>query len=150
MTNDPEETRRLGAKIGELLRPGDVVLLRGGLGSGKTTLVQGLAYGLGIREPVTSPTFTLVHEYRGLVPLIHLDPYRLENPVEVAALGFDELLERPAALVVEWSERLGEVAPAERLEIDMETIAESIRRITLTAVGGHYEHVVLDMGPPSC
>src|SRR2546430_179899 len=118
LTSSAAETQALGAQIGRLLRPGDLALLYGDLGAGKTTLVQGIAEGLGIGDPVTSPTFTLVHEYpTGRIPLIHVDAYRLESEREIADLGFFEWLERDAAIVVEWAERLRGMTPADRLTI---------------------------------
>jgi len=105
-TRSPEETREFAAQLARKLQVGDVVLLFGDLGAGKTTFVQGLARGLGVPEEcyVQSPTFALINEYPGSVPLFHVDLYRLE-PEDVYDLGLEELLER-GILVIEWSERL--------------------------------------------
>jgi tRNA threonylcarbamoyladenosine biosynthesis protein TsaE len=104
-TSSPEETEEVGAAIGRRLRAGDVLLLVGDLGAGKTTFVRGLARGLGVRGDVMSPTFQLVRQYRGPVPLAHVDLYRLGEMAEVDDLGLDEMLDE-GALVVEWGDRL--------------------------------------------
>src|SRR5438093_13641660 len=93
-TASPKETRALGEAVADLLRPGDVVSLTGDLGAGKTTFVQGAAGKLGVDEPVLSPTFTLIREYRGSLPIYHLDVYRLDRVQEVLALGCEELMDR--------------------------------------------------------
>jgi tRNA threonylcarbamoyladenosine biosynthesis protein TsaE len=111
----------LGVALGRLLHPGDVVLLEGQLGAGKTTLVQGIAKGLGCTEPVTSPTFDLIHEYRsGRTPLIHIDPYRLQGPGELEHIGFCDYLDLPCVLAVEWPERLGYLTPPDPCRIAIE------------------------------
>lgn len=135
-----EETQNIGEAIGRMLQPGDVILLSGQMGAGKTTLVQGLARGLGVSEPVTSPTFTLVHEYRtGRMPLLHLDPYRLESEGEIADLGFEDWLDGPYALVIEWAERLGSLSPAERLEITLIALPDESRSIRIQARGERWQ-----------
>ncbi len=113
LSHSPEETEAVGAQIASWLAPDTLILLVGTLGAGKTTLIRGLAHALGITEPVRSPTFTLVHEYRiqqpealrGL-PLYHLDLYRMQSASELHTLGLDELLERGGIVVIEWAERL--------------------------------------------
>lgn len=117
-TYSPEETRILGAALGPLLLPGDVVSLGGELGAGKTTLVQGIAASLGVQH-VTSPTFTIVHEYEGRYPIVHLDVYRLNSIQEVLDLGFDELLDPGAILLLEWGEAIGPLLPNKFLEINI-------------------------------
>ncbi|MGQ9475614.1 MAG: tRNA (adenosine(37)-N6)-threonylcarbamoyltransferase complex ATPase subunit type 1 TsaE [Actinomycetota bacterium] len=101
-----EETRRLAARLAELLRPGDVILLEGELGTGKTVFVRGLAEALGVREKVLSPTFTLAREYRGRLALHHLDAYRLEGPMDLYDVGVEEVLDGEGVLVVEWGDRV--------------------------------------------
>jgi len=103
-TRGPDETQALGAAVAELLQPGDVVLLVGGLGAGKTTFVQGMAQGLGYPGAVTSPTFTLCHRYEGRLDLVHADLWRLDTVGEILDLALDEELEGGAVVVAEWGE----------------------------------------------
>ena len=132
-------TKGLGERIGRLLRPGDIVLLFGELGAGKTTLVQGIARGMGIQDSVTSPTFTLIQEYGPAGrKLIHVDPYRLGSHEDLLGIGIDEYLESDDVLVVEWGERLGKLTPAERLELKIEVLEQETRRIVLTSYGVKY------------
>jgi tRNA threonylcarbamoyladenosine biosynthesis protein TsaE len=111
------ETLDLGARIATVLRCGDVVVLSGDLGAGKTVLAKGIARGLGVTEPVVSPTFTIVREYEGRVPVLHLDVYRLDHLQEVIDLGLDELLDGHAVAVVEWGEAVSALLPRDRLEV---------------------------------
>lgn len=125
VTCDADQTRALGELLAQQLSPGDLVTLQGELGAGKTTLVQGIARGLGIEENATSPTFVLIVEHLGKIPLLHLDAYRLENrsgePVCYDALrdaGVLDLLDRDDAVkIVEWPERIADVLPAARFQI---------------------------------
>jgi len=116
-----EETRRLGSSLGRALRAGDVVALSGDLGAGKTCLVQGIALGLDVSPevPVTSPTFTLVGEYAGRLPLRHADFYRVESYARLVGAGFEDLLDGQGVLVVEWPELFPEALPPDRLEVQM-------------------------------
>jgi tRNA threonylcarbamoyladenosine biosynthesis protein TsaE len=100
-----KQTRRLGKALGALLAPGDVVLLEGELGAGKTALTQGIGAGLGVRAVINSPTFTILKEYTGRLPLYHFDLYRIETPDEVYALGFEDYFSGEGVCVVEWAER---------------------------------------------
>jgi tRNA threonylcarbamoyladenosine biosynthesis protein TsaE len=123
----PEETVSLGHNLGRLVREGDIICLSGDLGSGKTTLVRGIAAGLGVDEPATSPSFTLVHEYQGRLPMYHLDLYRLE-PEAGWDLGLGEYLGR-GVTVVEWPEKLGTLLPPEHLWVNMELGAGENERL---------------------
>ena len=107
-THTPEETIQLGIKIGQSLQSGDLVLLFGDLGAGKTTMTQGIAQGLGVAENeyVRSPSFTLINEYRGRIPIFHIDLYRIESAPELENLGLEEVLISEGASIVEWAERL--------------------------------------------
>ncbi|MGH2731121.1 MAG: tRNA (adenosine(37)-N6)-threonylcarbamoyltransferase complex ATPase subunit type 1 TsaE [Actinomycetota bacterium] len=118
-TKSVEETCILGAALAPSLLPGDVVSLSGDLGAGKTVFVQGLAAALGVDGPVTSPTFTLVHEYSGRYPIVHLDVYRLDSFQEVLDLGFEELLDPGAVLLVEWGTAVAPLLPRRFLEVDI-------------------------------
>ena len=136
LTADADATRALGRALGGRLRAGDVVLLHGDLGAGKTTLAQGIAAGLGVRGPVQSPTFVLASEYRpdGEGPALHhLDLYRLDDPGEIAALGYEEYLDpADAVTLVEWPERAGGMLPDAFLLVELEPVAGG-RAIVLTA-----------------
>lgn len=137
LTHSVDETRAVGERLGEaLLRPGDLVVLAGPLGSGKTAFAQGVARGLGVTEPVVSPTFTIVREYHGRVPLAHVDVYRLERLQELHDLGFDEMLDDTVTLV-EWGDAAGPVLPADRLEVrlEMPEDEEEEREIRIAAHG---------------
>lgn len=116
-TASVDETRAVAAAIAELLGPGDLVLLVGDLGAGKTAFTQGLGEALGVTDPITSPTFTLRHDYRGRLPLHHLDVYRLEHLAEVLDLDLPDLLEGDGVTVVEWGDAIGPVLPGEFLEV---------------------------------
>jgi tRNA threonylcarbamoyladenosine biosynthesis protein TsaE len=128
-TRSPEATRALGAAIAAWLRPGDVVALVGELGSGKTTFVQGVAAGLGITARIVSPTFTIVREYEGRVPLAHVDVYRLDRLQELHDLGFEELLDGEWVTVVEWGDAVERALPAEHLAVSLEPGAAPEERI---------------------
>jgi tRNA threonylcarbamoyladenosine biosynthesis protein TsaE len=124
-----EETRALGEELGRaVLRAGDVVVLSGELGTGKTALAQGVGRGLGVEGPVVSPTFTLVREYEGRVRLCHVDVYRLERVQEFHELGFEEQLEESVTLI-EWGEAAGSALPADRLEVRLTAGAGPDERI---------------------
>ncbi|HLY82445.1 MAG TPA: tRNA (adenosine(37)-N6)-threonylcarbamoyltransferase complex ATPase subunit type 1 TsaE [Acidimicrobiales bacterium] len=130
-SSSPEETRRLAGRLGRLVVACDVVLLGGDLGAGKTTFTQGLARALGVKEPVTSPTFTLMRSYHGTggLQLLHADVYRLEYLQEIMDLGLPELLEEGAAAVVEWGDRAAPALLADYLEIRIEFGEEDDERI---------------------
>ena len=128
-TSSAEQTRALGAALGGALRPGDVVVLGGDLGAGKTTLAQGIAAALGVKEPVTSPTFTIVQEYDGTVPVAHVDVYRLESVGELFDLGFEEVLDDSRVTLVEWGDLVAPALPTERLAVRLELGATDDERI---------------------
>lgn len=131
-----EDTRAIGAALADVLVAADVVVLTGELGAGKTTLVQGLARGLGATEHVASPTFTLVREYpSGRLPIAHVDVYRLERLQEVVDLALDELGGDGAVLLVEWGDAVEELLPADRLRIELATQEDGQRQLTIGSEG---------------
>lgn len=138
-TESAEETRALGERLGRMAAIGDVLCLRGELGAGKTVLAQGVAAGLGVREPVSSPTFNLLQEYAGRLPVYHLDAYRVASPDELIDLGFPELWDAGGFVMIEWPERIAFALPATRLEIHLAVSPagepEQRRRLTLSAHG---------------
>jgi tRNA threonylcarbamoyladenosine biosynthesis protein TsaE len=138
-SRSPEETRILGASLAPVLLPGDVISLNGELGAGKTVFVQGLATALGTSRRVTSPAFTIVHEYDARWPILHIDVYRLNSYQEVIDLGFEELLDPGAILIVEWGEAVGPLLPRRYLEIDMrrppDDDSDDLREITFNPRG---------------
>src|SRR5688500_14376962 len=122
VTRSAEETRIVGAALSPNLLPGVVLSLTGELGAGKTVLVQGLAAAMGVEDRVTSPTFTIVHEYDGRYPMIHLDIYRLDSFQEVLDLGFEEFLDPSAVVVIEWGEAISPLLPRRFLEIELRRV----------------------------
>lgn len=119
VTTSAEETRIVGASLAPVLLPGDVVSLSGDLGAGKTVLVQGLVGALGVPGPIPSPTFTIMHNYDGRFPVVHMDVYRLDSFQEVLDLGFEELVDPEAILIVEWGEAVAPLLPRRYLEVDI-------------------------------
>ena len=131
LTNSPEETEALGAALGRALRPGTVVAYRGDLGAGKTAFTRGLAKGLGCREPVTSPTYTIVNEYlSGRMPLFHFDMYRLRSADDLFDIGWEDYLDRGGVCAVEWSENVAEAMEG-AVTVAIEKTGEDSRRITI-------------------
>lgn len=144
VSHSPEQTRRLGVRLGELLKPGDVVCLAGDLGSGKTTLAQGIARGWGCLDPVTSPTFVLINEYRRADAgrMFHFDAFRLQGAEEAEALGLAEVLGDDGPVLIEWPERVAPTLPAERMWISLRWSDESRRVLHLEASGPRYERLL--------
>ena len=134
-THSAEETIALGRTLAEMLAPPKLVLLRGELGAGKTTLVKGIAEGFhaASEEDVTSPTFTLVHEYRALgINLYHIDLYRVDTPRELETLGLDDLVAENSVLLIEWGEKFARFARDRDVEIALETVGQNDRRIQIS------------------
>ncbi|WP_087974562.1 tRNA (adenosine(37)-N6)-threonylcarbamoyltransferase complex ATPase subunit type 1 TsaE [Oceanobacillus rekensis] len=142
-TNTEHETISLAAKLALLLKPGDVITLEGELGSGKTTFTKGLATGLGVKRNISSPTFTIIKEYEGELPLYHMDVYRLENSEE--DIGFDEYFHGNGITVVEWAQFIEEFLPEERLNIKISYMDDHSRELEFTPTGTHFKWVVNEL-----
>lgn len=140
---DEAATRLLGERLGRLAGPGDVLLLEGDLGAGKTTLTQGIASGLGCEDSATSPTFALVYELPGRLTLRHMDLYRLDTS-SLEHLGVEEWFEDEAVAVVEWAERLGPFMPREHLRVTLSHAGDG-RRAALEAVGARHQQLLRDL-----
>ncbi len=138
-TRSADETAALGAALASLAHSGDLLLLAGDLGAGKTVFVKGFAAELGVEEPVTSPTFTLAHHYRGRVPVNHLDAYRIERIQEVADLALPELLDGDAVTLIEWGDSVIAAVPADFLELRFQFgDGDDDRSIEVRAVGSRW------------
>lgn len=138
-TTDVEATRALAAAIAGLAAPGDVILLSGELGAGKTAFVQGFGAGLGVKEQITSPTFTLAHQYEGAMTMHHLDVYRLERLAEMDDIGVSELLDGGGVVLIEWGDAVAPALPNDYLEVSMRYgDADDDRHLQLRCVGGRW------------
>ena len=143
LSRSTDQTLRLGERLARYLRKGDILCLEGELGSGKTTLIKGIAKGLKISAAkVNSPTFVLMNAYEGRLPLYHFDLYRLEHIHEISSIGYEEFLYGDGVAVIEWAERLGELAPRKYLRIELAHKAENERSIKLSAVGERYCQII--------
>ena len=139
-----EETIIIGEKLGSLVNSGDIVCLTGDLGTGKTHFVKGFAKGLNIEEYITSPTFTIVNEYQGRLKLYHFDVYRVDDPDEIYAIGFDEYIFSSAVSIIEWANLIEELIPEESLRINIVKIpkkGDNYREIEISYIGERYNYV---------
>jgi tRNA threonylcarbamoyladenosine biosynthesis protein TsaE len=140
ISHSAAQTLRIGQRLGELLQPGDLLLLAGELGAGKTHLAKGVALGMGSTAEVTSPTFVLLHEYRagparGRIPLFHADLYRIEAAAEVAGIGLDDALNGEGVVMIEWPERAADWLPAEHLMVTLRHLTDTKRVIRFAPAG---------------
>lgn len=149
ISHSPEQTLRIGALLGRSLEQGSLVLLGGMIGAGKTTFAQGIAYGLRVTSPVTSPTFTIVTEHAGVdvqerpVRVYHVDLYRLEDEEDLLSFGFDEYLEDPEAItIIEWPERAGLYLPPDHLLVELTNVADTKRSIAFDPRDARYQPVI--------
>jgi tRNA threonylcarbamoyladenosine biosynthesis protein TsaE len=137
-SESPEETQRLGSELGRLAQPDDLFMLVGGLGAGKTCLTQGIAWGLDIAGYATSPTFVVINQYRGRLPLYHIDLYRLDSVEEVVDLGLDDYLYGNGVCVVEWADKAMNVLPPEHLLVEINYVSDTVRDLVLNPGGQRY------------
>jgi tRNA threonylcarbamoyladenosine biosynthesis protein TsaE len=150
ISHSPTQTSRIGQRLGELLRSGDVVLLLGEFGVGKTQLVKGIAQGLGSSDLVNSPSFVLVNEYQaGLqhrsMPIYHVDLYRLEDPREISGIGLEELIGDGGVCLIEWAERAAGWVPSELLELRLGHLSDSKRSLRFEPRGKRFEALVAEL-----
>jgi tRNA threonylcarbamoyladenosine biosynthesis protein TsaE len=146
-SDGPEATHRLGRSLGPHLAPGDVIALAGTLGAGKTVFAQGVAAGLGVEVGVTSPTFTLINEYAGRIPLYHVDLYRLAGPVDAGAIGLEEYLGGDGVALVEWPERAPALLPDDHLVVALYLgQAPDSRRLHIAATGERHRRLLAALG----
>ena len=141
-SHSPEQTQRLGVQLGELAQAGDVFLLSGSLGSGKTCLTQGIAWGIGVKEYAFSPSFVIVREYYGRLTLYHIDFYRLNSIGEIVDLGLDEYFSGSSVCVVEWADKGITVLPQENLLIRFSYISDTERSLSLEPRGERYSQLL--------
>lgn len=144
--NSLEDTKKFGIKLGNVLKPGDILCLNGDLGAGKTTLTKSIGEGLGVEDYITSPTFALINEYEGKYPVYHFDTYRLENIEEVDDLGFDEYIYGKGVSIIEWADRIEKVLPREKTIIDIKNGNNKEERIlNISGFGKRYEEIIEEL-----
>ncbi len=144
-SHSPEQTQRLGVSIGEVTLPGDILLLSGDLGVGKTCLTQGIAWGLDIDEYTLSPSFVIVREHQGRLPLYHIDLYRLDDIAEIMELGLDNYLYGDGVCVVEWAEKGLSILPAEHLFIEISYLTDTERSLKLKSGSRRYREIMAQL-----
>ncbi|MBO8171650.1 MAG: tRNA (adenosine(37)-N6)-threonylcarbamoyltransferase complex ATPase subunit type 1 TsaE [Bacillaceae bacterium] len=142
-TNSVEETQILAESLGEILKPGDLITLEGDLGAGKTSFTQGLARGLDISDTVNSPTFTIIKEYEGRLPLYHIDVYRVGE--ELQDLGYEEYFEGDGVTVVEWASMVEDLLPEERLAVEIVKADDNSRIIRMIPYGTRFEKLCKEL-----
>jgi len=146
-TTSVKETIAIGKKLGKLMSPGDVIYLTGELGAGKTCFVKGIAEGLGIRgKDITSPTFIIINEYKGKIPLYHIDLYRIGVIEDLRDIGMDEIVYGKGVTAIEWAERIKDVLPDERLDITLKWVDDKTRSIEIRAFGHHHKEILDKLG----
>lgn len=141
-----KETEEFGIKLGSLLKRGDILCLNGDLGAGKTTMTKSIGLGLGVEEYITSPTFALINEYRGRLPVYHFDVYRLENADELYDLGFDDYFYGNGVCVIEWADKIQRMIPKDRIVVDIEKGNEDDERLLkISGYGKRYEELIKEL-----
>ena len=138
------KTKEIGYKLGKLLQPGSVICLIGDLGAGKTTMTQSLAKALEVEDYITSPTFTIVNEYEGRMPLYHFDVYRIGSSDEMYDIGYDEYINGDGVCIIEWANLIDDILPDEYLYIELK-YKDMSREMTLNPVGQKYEKIVEEL-----
>ena len=142
----PQETEQIGSLLGSMLAKGDIIAICGELGTGKTTLVKGMARGIGLEEgEVASPSFTLVNEYEGPLRLFHIDLYRLEDEKELLGIDYEEYLKGEGVVVIEWADRIPRAVPRDALWITLRYLGAECRQIVLQAQGDRYKAMIEEL-----
>ena len=139
-----EQTKEIGYRLGKLLTPGSVICLIGDLGAGKTTMTQSLAKAIGVDDYITSPTFTIVNEYEGNMPLYHFDVYRIGSSEEMYDIGYDEYINSDGVCIIEWANLIEDILPEEYLHIELK-YKDMSREMILNPVGKRYEKLVEEL-----
>jgi tRNA threonylcarbamoyladenosine biosynthesis protein TsaE len=145
-SHTPQETERIGECLGSMLTRGDIIALAGELGTGKTTLVRGVAHGMGIEaQEVASPSFTLVNVYEAPLPLYHIDLYRLDNEADLLEIDYEEYIKGDGVVIIEWADRIPKAVPPESLWIQLRYLDAERREIVFQAQGDRYEKIVEEL-----
>ncbi len=135
-TRNENDTRSVASEFSRTLKPGDIVALEGALGAGKTVFVKGITQAFGVRERVTSPTFTLINEYRGEHVIYHMDFYRLNTPEEIRDIGVEDYFYNSGICLVEWAEKMGDIYPETAIKVSIRHTGDNSREITIERPGG--------------
>lgn len=144
--NSLQETEEFGIRLGKLLKSGDILCLNGDLGAGKTTMTKSIGIGLDVEEYITSPTFALINQYRGRIPVYHFDVYRLENADELYDLGFDEYFFGNGVCIIEWAEKINKMIPKEKIVINIQKgNNENERILHIDGYGKSYEDIIKEL-----
>lgn len=145
ITKSPEETKKLGKKLGKLTKPGDLLAFYGELGAGKTCFIQGISQGLKVKDYVTSPSFTIINEYKGKIPIFHFDLFRLNHAEEILELNYMEYFYGEGLTVIEWAEKIEAFLPQEHLKIDIKFKDHSQRIISLISQGDRFNRFLKEL-----
>ena len=141
-----EDTKKFGEKLGSLLKPGDIICLMGDLGAGKTTLTKSIGIGLGVEDYITSPTFTLINEYKGRLNLYHFDVYRLEGISDLDDLGFEEYFYSGGVCIIEWGDKIENILPKDTINLSIEKGSELDERIiNLSGEGSRFKELIEEL-----
>jgi len=145
ITKSPEETKKLGEEVGKLTKPGDLLAFYGELGAGKTCFIQGISHNLEVKDYVTSPSFTIINEYQGKVPIYHFDLFRLNNVEEISELGYEEYFHGDALTVIEWAGKIEHFLPKEHLKIDIKFKDRYQRTISFIPQGDRFDKFLKEL-----
>jgi len=145
ITKSPEETKKIGKEVGKLARPGDLLAFYGELGAGKTCFIQGISQELEVKDYVTSPSFTIVNEYQGKIPIYHFDLFRLNNAEEILELGYEEYFYGEGLTVIEWAEKIEQLLPKEHLKIDIKFKDHYKRTISFIPKGDRFDKLLKEL-----